>query len=42
MKHVPSAILNPIKLVWSEMDCEIYITKHFCMPYPDTKFLERH
>lgn len=27
MKHIPSANLNPIKLVCSEMDCEIYITK---------------
>ena len=42
MKHIPSVNLNPIKLVWSEMDCEIYITKDSCMPYPDTKFLERH
>lgn len=41
MKHIPSANLNPIKWVWSEMDCEIYVTKDFCMPYPDTKFLER-
>lgn len=39
MKHIPSANLNPIK---SEMDCDIYITKDFCMPYPDTKFLGRH
>lgn len=42
MKHIPSANLNPIKLAWYEMDCEIYITKNFCILYPGTEFLERH